>query len=880
LSFINAYYSSIDIYTVGGKISCPRVTECEVRKPITDGIFSCDIVFDYNSLTSKENPPDTIVDIGNTIDVHICQEGRDPYLCFSGKIVTIEKTIEGQQPRDVRIQANGWGDALVGTYFGYVKYQEIASDLIEHLVQPLIDQDILTDCYVDYDSRTITWDHLGDQVQLWEGVKEVCNKIDFDFWVDNNKILYARRRGDRTGTVNLTDKITKIDYILDGSKIINSQRVIGGTGNSIGSDDEYTESTDLWTSNGSLDVYTEVVLDYGEVTVPDPKYGAGDYAVRSVISNASTTTPWARITFPEPLDLSFFGVLCFALYWGVDTTLNPLTSPSGTVIGVRFETTSNDWIEYIKELSGIKIQNLFPLYSKYLCGWYSVELGFNVRAKGDKVITSGRPRWSEINSIKFIIYGPLSTSPLYHEGRLMIDNMYFADGYYYYFLEDSDSINVFGERRGKLLYMPELSSTEECYDVAEQIIGYFSQPIKEVKSIQSLDIIDDFELGYQYTISLEDISEVECILKEIDYSIRDQKLVVTYNLSEVRTKDLYDLLSDLKKTVDELDQEAIPDNLLSSALVPYQTGPLGPKDVDLSQTGRNLVPNFSFEIDSNGDLIPDRWYPSDPSMIYMSVDERVLGQYSAWLRDDLTLESDYFQIDIEWGYHSWFFAKCAHGTEVGTLSVDLIFYDYAPYVNPLGTINICENVSPSTWTYYYKTIYSNDVPNNARWAKIRLSAKGGEAIYVDDVCVQRLEGIDVGPLMSEKYVILDTNQTDWETVWWDYWEPKFENTKLIVTHVGCDLMSGSGDHVASTRVIIKSNEVPVSTIEWSTLEMSWQHFKWDGEVDACGFKDMLSVEFQLKTEYGGVAYIKCPQVWMNVYSLDKKLLNPFTGEPL
>jgi len=874
MSLLETPRASISFYTPGGTLSA-LASEIRVIQGVTEEIYSAELKIDYKWLSDQEATGKTI-EIGQTLDIYLTR-GTDPWTqIFSGRVWTIRKEFEGHEPRWFEVGAKGWGKYLQDEYIGYISTLDTITNVLQWLVQPLINDGRLTGTSIASSTVEVNFDHSQDWISRWDGIAEITGELDWDFYVDNSRYFHAFPRGSRVSSESFQDQILSTSYVLDGEKIINVQRVIGAGNKTLGSDSEYTESPLNWASNGG--VFARRNKSGDQVIDPDPKIGAGDYVISGEVSDA-TGGIYLERTFSPALDLSMFGTLKFAFKyyfsrWASWFNIGPLT------LKIIFYTDSANYWEYEISFPGSKIDRLELAFGwKWTWGWIPVELNFNLKA-GPPPTKIGDPTWERISKIRFNVVGPLPGSS-HPEATLMIDNMRFEGGFFYSFRYDSTSRDLYGERRGPLIYRPSLTSDERCAALADRILDAYKDPIPVFEKLEVQKLVET-DPGYQVTISVAEIEDVPVVIRSKEISLSNYDLRTFLDLAKVKVPEFEQLIEQLSKKVEDLVEERLPDEVVPAAIAGFITSPLGEDDVNISASQDNLVRNAQFEIDINLDGIPDAWIPSDKERAYRTSDEARFGQFSARIPEGCTLESALFPIDRSGGYFGELWSLGWDGTNIGTHSAYFVLYTSGPDPSPNKTFTICENVSPTSWERHQVLVDGSAMPVDTSWGRIRLVGEKGTANYFDDILVQRLIGVDSGKNFYERAVSWSTSSSTPQLVWSDTWDPSQMNIKYVPTLIGADLRSSGGDGFAALRVYLKANDVIKDTLIWTTLETAWKRFLKKGSLDITDFGETLTVEFYIWTEetVGDIANMRNPEVWINVTSIKERIRHPIDGEPV
>ena len=879
MTLLDIALSSITIYTAGGS-QFTRATKVNVRRPVTEEISIADIVVDYEWAEDLEDNSKTI-EVGNSIDVYLGRDQGSMYHVFGGRIWRLKKEIVGHVPRMYDIQASGWGKYLQDTWIGYSRTVDTIDNVIAFIVAPLIDGGTLSIGSIYPSSTTITWDHLSEELTMFDGLTEVAKDKDWDFYVDQDRKFYAFPKGTIETSETFSNIVKNVIFVKDGNDIINSQRVIGQMGRTIGSDADYTESASGWASDaGVVDAY-DSYKGYNRRYFPDPDIGVGDKVIRAVKADASGGI-YLRKTFDTPIDLSLHGMLNFIFLWEFDAPHGAAlwNQPKHVTMQLRFETDSSNYFEYYCAITGEVVRQTFlGAVLKWEYGWHRVEFPFNLRVGNVPDVIVGSPLWTSIASVHYSITGPLPQAGDYSEGRLYIDDMFFDSGFYYSFRTDSTSIGKYGERRGPLQYHNELKSNSECEIIADKIILNYKDPLQLFESMSLTDIPSLLSPGHQATITVDEIVNVSQI-RAINYDLDEYNLSMDLELSSRFVPTLDRIISDVKKAMDLSVQESLPDNVVPSGLLGLLRGPLGQKDFDMAHGRDNLILNPQFEIDSDGDGIPDNWFPDDTTIGYRSEAEIRTGQYAARIDGGERMTSEYFPIDTTGGYlyEAWTKSTLDASGSEGTLSVYVTYYNVAPTYAVTGSVAIAESINPGDWSRQSLVEDGEDIPPNTYWGRMQLVGDSGTVNFFDDVSIQRMMGVDTGRRSYVRPVEYSTTSATFELIWAETWDVNSMDIRWAVTRVSAEMRTANETRLLDLKILILYDDVPSDTFIWQTRDgPDYSRFNYTGTIDGGYFGGTLSAEFYIKLEAGGgdVGYVRNLEVWTTSYGLKERLIAPF-----
>lgn len=716
---------------------------------------------------------------------------------------------------------------------------------------------------------------------MWDGVREVCNKAEWDFYVDHDKDLHAFPIGSIETPETFENRILGVKWVESGDKIINAQRVIGRAGKTIGSDATYTESITNWGTNAEGLSGTMWVRGDGAVIDPDPDHGAGSIVIRAVMADASGGMYLQR-TFPTALDLSMHGVLNFTMKYSFDSLAVTHGLNTACQIQVDFKTDDSNYFTNIievpgkmvddwgMEMSATQLRHSWPYY-RWTWGWDVIQIPFNIMSSRYPFAITGNPRWDSISKIRISPINPLALSGIRSKGYFKIDNMYFDRGYYYSFRTDSSSIGKYGERRGKLLYVPEYGSDSECEGLADQIVATYKDPVPQFKNLR-LNDWSTVNPGDQATITVKEISNTS-IIRLIEHDLNGYNYSCNIDLASRYIPEYEKILADMKKDVDSLLQNELPADINPSALFKFLTGPLGPKDVDMAHSQHELIWNAQFELDSDMDGIPDKWYPSSDTIPFRTEDDSHEGQYAAILIGGETLESEYFPINRDASYRYGVWAK----TSSSTLSASIVYYGTQPTLTPTGTLTLAESVSPSSWTQY--TAIDGTVPANSYWGLMRLVGESGTISYIDDVFATRLRGVAAGTHIDRRDLQYTTANESLFTVCSRTFNPGSMMYKYAVMEGSMELKLEEGLGGAYIgQIVIKYNDVPRETLNtdgWSGTQTTYTYYSASGSIDYSGYGETLTVDYKINSSDGDTTYMRYPQIKILTVALAGVVLTPY-----
>lgn len=470
-------------------------------------------------------------EFGNTISPNVDFCGSTLYitadttpLCsntlFVGRVFKIgeEFTGEFKEKSERYLVAYGWGRDLQDLYRLSALPANTVNALVATLSQELIDRNVIVN--YNYNSPSHPYiKKLEKEKSYWDFFESICKEGDYDFYVDNYKVLKMFRRGYSTfPTVITPDFKAKIEWNI--MNIINTIDVVGAT-TIVGSDLDYTESLVNW--NGQ-----HLYLDSNTKAI-------GNYAVKSYCLTPNEPNAWCELTisaFASTLVPRFDlgGVLHFRYYY---ETRNPifdwrevkwhLYNVHPIRMRISFmKDNSNYFYNDLKIAGGSWFTNGW-----FRCGFTEMNVGFNLEDPFGYSIV-GNPSWDSISKIRWEILEPSETEVR----ALWIDDLWFDAIGIVGRSKDSLSISKFGLRH-KILKDGNLLNQS----IADSVANYFIDMYKNPKLIaENIDVDPDkvwnLPLGYRCTVSVYD-KTINAEIRSIDFEFTEKGLSSKISVSEV-----------------------------------------------------------------------------------------------------------------------------------------------------------------------------------------------------------------------------------------------------------------------------------------------------------------------------------------------------------
>jgi len=450
---------------------------------------------------------------------------------FTGIVDKVSKEIRGHTPRTVVLNASDYGQYLQRRKMKRGRiFEGYLDETISKIVADLVEDGEISIANVDTTNLHYTVrKKIQNDTSIFDLLVNLAEEQDMDFYIDFGKDLHCWKRGTRESGLNIdTTETTEFPFEEDTTSIINVQEVIGADGDSIGSDSEWTESLSNWTGSGSLSL---------DSNVKDTDSG-GAYSIKN--RNASGGTLWFARDMGT-LDLSLGGVLCYSLQLRVKMPLgegvaeklrtkNYFIGPNGT-FWVEIEAPGA--VQATRSLSRYDASS-YPIYEPDFLFYYypmtKFEVPFNYKASYKlESSLSGELSWDEINTIRVEVVRPFVAS---YEAIGWIDNMRIEQVHYASTVESSASIAKYGRREG----FPKgpdysLDSKEKCEFMASIIVDVYKDPVRVISDVETIRNFT-YEPGYEYTISVGEMTSIPVILRNIRHEVEGLDLHTYLSFSE------------------------------------------------------------------------------------------------------------------------------------------------------------------------------------------------------------------------------------------------------------------------------------------------------------------------------------------------------------
>jgi len=484
--------------------------EMDINRAITDEVDTAQIELDYLDYSNYDF-------LGSHVKIWLAKDSiiasSNYKKVFTGIVEHITKNVEGHEPRDLELRANGYGSYMRKKVFKIGKsLSGTADSVVRGLVEDLVNEGKITTHHV-YSTSELLHYTARQNKYVSDALEELADKYDYDFYVDLGGDLYFFKRGSLESDDNIdVDETAEFPYEEDIESVINYQQVIGADTGVIGSDLEWSDQLDNWNASGSLSLDSQIV------------YGEGAYSLRNSLPSGGTI--WFERSFNGE-DLSLGGVLTYALQiksrmssiTGTQKikTLNEFISPTGT-FSVTVESSGG-----LKSRRSIERYDGVP-YSEYpgddYLFWYYpfavFEIPFNYKSNTPPDTSGSTIDWTNINTIRIEVLNPIPSL----EAVAWLDNFYIKEVYISTIKTDDESISKYGRREGIPIGPdPGLDTYQKIDAIGSIMVNVYKDPIRSATDVKTLRGFD-FKPGYEYTISLLEMESIPLILRNIRHEVR------------------------------------------------------------------------------------------------------------------------------------------------------------------------------------------------------------------------------------------------------------------------------------------------------------------------------------------------------------------------
>jgi hypothetical protein len=437
-------------------ISQADVIECRVHLGCTKEVSSFDLLL--QNWNGKYSPSGSIpLAVGMDGSISIGRGTNVP------KIITcrIESLRYESSPVEnyVRVAGRCWGERLFRRVFTGTFENMKGEAIVKHLLDNYVGLSHVRDNIELVEDTDTTYVKLEyENTPVWDIIRYIAGSADkqgvigFDFRVAPDGRFEFFPRNSKTSPISLSERIEQYEYRKDISRIRNKIYVYGAAEKKLPSDvneDDWTESTSGWYSNGTI------ITDTNHVTEDGQKKYSDSYSV-CAYGGGTTSEIWL---YREIVGLKFNGPDGFKqintwINWTRYGTAQPTAAKC-----ILWQTT-NDRFE-------MDIKPLLPPQATW----------------GKLVLRTDQPSWTRvgnanwqnsINAIGFYITHTEGCIP-----HIRLDHLYFSDCRYSAMQQDTGSRSAYGLRE-LTETDEELKSDNECLLRAKALLDYYSQPTEHL----------------------------------------------------------------------------------------------------------------------------------------------------------------------------------------------------------------------------------------------------------------------------------------------------------------------------------------------------------------------------------------------------------------
>ena len=464
--------------------------ETEVEQVLTEAPWSARVVL------SKEDGDS--VSLGDTLDVYLSVNGEE-HKVLNG--IVVKKTY--QYPRDrgvptcelTLVSRGGW--YLTRSYYRSPLPTGPASIQLKYILEPLV-PDTLSGLDVGYPSVDMPRAERKEG-NYWSLVQELCESVDWDFYVDEGNTLRAFPRGYFVNSTKITGDLYELNLESDASEIITKQVVIGGP-------------------------YSTIEIAPSELQTPN-SIESTTYLGRDAVRIYDDSGTLKAVKFwSEPVDLSYARTLLLEFAY---TTWEVESTEWLPNIAFRFRFYSDDENYFEREVtaSGGRIQRDYSSGKQYYryAGWSQLQVPLPFCAAGDWGIHSGlytSPDWKNISSFSLEVVSPLGSWP-----ELYLSTIRIVDS-----IRGTYSVSSsFGEVVGEPRYDEHLNTEEMCVNLASIIVETYKNPLESAGEVPT-PYNFTYKLGERVTLDVLGYTK-EYEVRRIRHEYSEGQLVTYLDLS-------------------------------------------------------------------------------------------------------------------------------------------------------------------------------------------------------------------------------------------------------------------------------------------------------------------------------------------------------------
>ena len=475
--------------------------------------------------TAKMTTDSTLnLGVGNTIKIRIDQDSNQ-HTVFTG-IIEKKNVVYPEQLGCPYVDWDFKCRSGVIMQNSYVQ-KEIASGQatfqIDKIVEDLIPGTIAKFSYNPAHTSSVLPAISGRIDNYWDLVKDVCDKVDWDFYIDEGSTLHAFPRGSSTSPLVVTssDYVLKMELEEDATNILNYQEVIGG---------EYKNTilpinTLAWSSNGDISTLTSDnrLCVKGSILT-------GELCLRYSFSpNQNLLRSSAfhlGVKYNSSIDSK--GPLTIKYYLYAPDSSNYFYKPVSYSGGKRL--THGQYSE-------VGFDRLI-VDGYYFEPWQDFKVEMWIDPEWSEL---GNPKWSNISSLEVRVISPVGNNSELYLSAMTITS--FVSGIY----QSATSQATFGVRKGKPIFDTNYTSEEMCTIAASLIVEPFKSPLLSAGEVPTAYNFD-YNLGEKATLNLLDNINVYEVRK-IRHEFSDNRLKTYLGLETKQRLTIEDILDFYKKSL-------------------------------------------------------------------------------------------------------------------------------------------------------------------------------------------------------------------------------------------------------------------------------------------------------------------------------------------
>uniref|UniRef100_A0A6H1ZLA9 Tail protein n=1 Tax=viral metagenome TaxID=1070528 RepID=A0A6H1ZLA9_9ZZZZ len=402
----------------------------------------------------------------------------------------------------------------------------------------------------------------GKMNNYWDLVKDVCDKADWDFYIDQGSTLRAFPRGTSVSPLVITtsDYLLQLNLEEDASDIINYQEIVGG---------EYGRLSDIlintlnWSSNGLVSTLTT-------------------HNRLCVKGSISTGVLYLKYTFPSVENfLRSTNLLLGIEYFSTKKSEGPL------IIKYYLYSDASNYFYKEDSYSGGKMKaktyywdlivGMIPIQEGYYFDpWKDEKIGLLFMDPNWSIV--GSPKWGSISAFEVRVLSPSENDNQLWVSALTITTL--VSGIYQSNTAPTWSQNSFGVRKGKSIIDSNYTSAEMCLIGAGLVVEAFKSPLLSAGEVPTAYNFD-YNLGEKATLDLLG-NTIVYEVRNIKHDYSDNRLKTYLGLETKQRYTIEDILDFYKKSLSVVswNLEAWKLKAVETGLIDTRTGLIDWSNVD------------------------------------------------------------------------------------------------------------------------------------------------------------------------------------------------------------------------------------------------------------------------------------------------------------